>query len=145
MLENIERNEHYAIDLNLEKKIIAMRFFGNMPDDAYREIWEKVLKIVIEHQVKNYIVDQTSIGSVSFTARAWVLVKILPQVRKKIGMPMFVGILSSENLVHNTGMEFIRKGFQKLSGMKIRKFGDEDKLISWLLLPEEEKMKKTDT
>lgn len=140
ILERVDTTDTYALDLNLEKKIIAMRFYGDMPDEDYREIWEKALKIVIEHQVKNYVIDQSKIGTVSFTARAWVLVKVLPQVRKKIGMPLFVGILPSENLVHSTGMEFIAKGFQKLSGMKIRKFRSEEECVGWLTLSEEEKI-----
>ena len=109
-----------------------MRFVGDLSDELYKEMWSKSLETVVEHKISNYLIDQQEIGNVSFSARAWVLVKILPQVRKQVGEPIFAAILPSTNLMHSTGMDFLAKGFSKLSRIYLQKFAQETSAIHWL-------------
>ena len=131
-METIAAIEQYKIEVDLGSGIIAMRFFGNISDELYKEMWQKSLDTVLEHKIKNYLIDQREIGNVSFTARAWVLVKILPQVRKHVGLPLYGAILPSANLLHSTGMDFLTKGFTKISQIYTRKFSDEATALDWL-------------
>ena len=131
--EKVAQEEHYIIEYNEANNLIAMRFYGDMNDEVYKEMWQKSLDKVLHHKIRRFLVDQREIGNVSFSARAWVLVKVMPQVKKNIPSPFYGAILPSANMVHSTGMTFLKKGFQKISKVMLQNFEVENEARNWLV------------
>ena len=112
--------------------IIVMRFIGDMPDEAYFEIWDNSIEGAVKAESKLFLIDQSQIGNVSFMARSKVVIKYLPTIKKEIGKYLKVAVLTSSSVVHKSGMKYLAKTFQKLASFNIEFFNDETEALKWL-------------
>ncbi len=112
--------------------IIVMRFIGDMPDEAYFEIWENSIKHSLETNSNNFLIDQSQIGNVSFLARSKVVIKYLPTIKKEIGESLKAAVFTSSKVVHKSGMKYLAKTFQKLASFNIEFFNNEQDAINWI-------------
>ena len=115
-----------------ELNVLIIRFIGDMTDEAYFEIWEKGLEFAIQKGSKRFIMDQSPVGHVSFTARSKVIMRYLPRYKKGLGKELKVGVLSSSNMIHSAGIKYMVKTFKSLTSFSIEFFSAEDDAIEWL-------------
>ena len=103
-----------------------------MSDDVYKAMWNRSLFFSEKFQINRFIIDQRSIGKVSFSARGWVVIKVFPTLKKILPGSVHAAVLKSENLAHKSGMTFLAKAFEKLSGYQVGFFSDEAEGVAWL-------------
>lgn len=114
------------------ENILIIRFIGDMSDEAYYEVWEKGLEYAIEKESRRFIMDQSPVGHVSFSARSKVVMRYLPRYRKNLGKELKVGVLSSSNMIHSAGIKYMVKTFRSLTSFSIELFSSESDAIGWL-------------
>ncbi|MEO1051658.1 MAG: hypothetical protein AAFX87_13605 [Bacteroidota bacterium] len=135
MIEQIV-SKNSKILYDAKHNIMGMVFIGDIKDEAYKEIWLNALNVASEHNVKRILIDQRQIGNVSFSARGWVMVSMFPKIKKQLGANLHGAILASKNMVHKSGVQFLVKAFQKVSGFNIQFFNDQEGGVQWLATTE---------
>ena len=110
--------------------LILMQFEGDIGDNDYRDFWVKCVEFVEQNDVWRVIVDQSKIGNVGFKARGWVIINVLPRVNKAIGKKLVGGIISSKNVIHKSGMQYMMLAFQKIVGRKIKIYESQEEAIN---------------
>ena len=124
------------LHLKDDGNIIVIRFIGDMPDEAYFEIWEKGLVLMVSNNSTRLIMDQSQSGHVSYAARSKVVREYLKQYKKKIDKDAKVGVLTSENEMHNAGVKYLVEIFRSQTSFEIEFFNTENEAISWLVSDE---------
>lgn len=115
-----------------DTNILVIKFIGNMTDEAYFEIWEKVLLLAVAKESKRLIVDQLLGEPVSFAARSKVVRVYLQQYKKNIGNELKVGVLMSANNIYNAGAKYLVEIFRSQTSFKIKFFSEKGDAIKWL-------------
>lgn len=117
------------IELITPGDILFITFKGNIEDDDYKEIWETGVEKAIELNTERFIFDQMNIGKVSFKARGWVILKMLPTIKKELGKGLKIGVLSSKDLVNKSGVKYMVGMFKKMASLDVTFFVDRDSAI----------------
>ncbi len=116
-----------------DDNIIIIRFIGDISDEAYFEIWEQGLILMVDHACIRMIMDQSLSGHVSYAARSKVVREYVQQYKKKIDKNAKVGVLTSENEIHNAGVKYLVEIFRSQTPFKIEFFNAENDAIEWLI------------
>jgi len=114
------------IELIEPQKILYINFVGDIAEDDYKNIWSTGVDLGVEHKLDKFLFDQSNIGKVSFTARGWVILKMLPRIKKDLGKGINVGIISSKNMINKSGVSYLKSMFEKMAGLKITFYPDID-------------------
>lgn len=130
--KEIASNNHCFIGFDKESHILLMKFIGAMTDDEYKQIWHTSFDECFEKGIEKLIIDQSTIGNVSFSARAWVIVKMYPKIKRELSPDIKAGIVSSSHVVHRTGLHYLVRAFQKVSGFRIEFHEDYERATKWL-------------
>lgn len=130
--KEIASDKHFFVGFDSKNHILLMKFIGAMKDDEYKQIWQLAFDQCFEKGIEKLLIDQTEIGNVSFSARAWVMVKLYPKIKRELSPDMVAGIISSTNVVHRTGLQYLVKAFQKMSGYKIDFHENYEEATTWL-------------
>ena len=118
-----------VIELISSANILHITFKGNIEDDDYKEIWETGVEKAIELNIERFIFDQMNIGKVSFKARGWVILKMLPIIKKELGKGLKIGILSSKDLVNKSGVKYMVGMFKKMASLDVTFYPDIESAI----------------
>ena len=118
------------IELIDPHNILYINFQGNIDDDDYKEIWETGVDKAVELDIKKFIFDQSNIGQVSFKARGWVILKMLPRIKKEFDSDLKVGIVSAKDLVNKSGVKYLVGMFKKMAGIDVEFYNDIDSAVS---------------
>ena len=124
-------DSHYFIGFNAPNHALLMKFLGDMSDDEYKEIWHVSYKHAYEKGIENFVIDQSEIGLVSFGARAWVMVKMYPKIKRDLSPQLKGAIITSSNIVHRSGVQYLVKAFQRVSGYKIEFQDNYELALKW--------------
>ena len=130
--KEIASDQHFYIGFDNKHHILLMKFIGDMKDDEYKQIWRIAFDQAFEKGVEKLLIDQTEIGNVSFSARAWVMVKMYPKIKRELSPDMVGAMISSANVVHRTGLQYLVKAFQKVSGYKVEFYENYHDAREWL-------------
>ena len=114
----------------LNDKILFVKFEGNISDDDYKEIWETGVDKAVELGLEHFIFDQSQIGQVSFKARGWVILKMLPRIKKELPKGLKIGVVSSKDLVNKSGVKYLVGMFEKMAGLNVNFFPDYDTAVT---------------
>ena len=117
------------IELITPGNILYITFKGNIEDDDYKGIWQTGVDKAVELNIERFIFDQTNIGRVSFKARGWVILKMLPTIKKELGKGLKIGVLSSKDLVNKSGVKYMVGMFEKMAGLKVTFFSNFDAAV----------------
>ncbi len=133
-MKELFSSENAQILLIEDKKILVYRFIGDISDETYFEIWRNIFALTLKNKVFKFLADQSQIGKVGFSARAKVILKHLPALKKELEGDITTAILTSNNVVNKAGVSYMAKAFQKLtSSISDHKyFEDEEEAINWL-------------
>lgn len=115
-----------------DANIIIIRFIGDITDEAYFEIWEQGLILMVEHASIRLIMDQSQSGHVSYTARSKVVREYVQQYKKKIDKNAKVGVLTSENEMQSAGVKYLVEIFRSQTPFEIEFFKTEEAAAEWL-------------
>lgn len=130
--EILEADRFFCLGYNADSHVLLMKFIGEMTDEEYKHIWKQAFKHTYEKGIEKLIIDQSMIGNVSFSARAWVLVKMFPKIKRDLSPHITGAIVSSANILHRSGVHYLAKAFQKVSGYHIQFIDNYDLAIEWL-------------
>jgi len=122
-MEKITLN-NAEIELFMPQKILYTKFIGDINEENYKEIWNKGVDLGVEHKVEKFLLDQSEIGKVSFTARGWVILKMLPRIKNELGKNISIGVISSKNMINKSGVSYLKSMFEKMGGLKITFYPD---------------------
>lgn len=114
----------------INDKILFVKFEGNISDDDYKEIWETGVEKAVELNIEHFVFDQSKIGQVSFKARGWVILKMLPRIKKELPSGLKIGVVSSKDLVNKSGVKYIVGMFEKMASLNINFFPDLDTAVA---------------
>lgn len=128
----VSSDQHFYVGFDNTNHILLMKFIGAMSDDEYKQIWHTAFDQCFEKGINKLIIDQSNIGNVSFSARAWVMVKMYPKIKRELSPDIKGAIISSSHVVHRTGVHYLVKAFQKVSGFKIEFHEDYESATAWL-------------
>lgn len=131
-MEVIEATPNYVLSFDRSKAVLKLQFIGDMSDEVYKEFWTKAINFGRDNQVNRIIIDQSTIGNVSFLARGWVVMNAFPRVKKEFPASLAGAILSSGKVVQKTGMQYLLKAFKGLTGYKVEVVPTEEEAIAWL-------------
>lgn len=131
-METIASSPNYELSFDSEAGIIMMKFIGDMTDEVYKHFWTTAIDFGVKHQVNRIIIDQQSIGNVSFTARGWVVVSAFPRVKKEMPKNMAAAVLSSGRVVQKTGMQYLMKAFVALTSYKVEVYPTIEEATAYL-------------
>ena len=112
------------IELFMPQKIMYTKFIGDINEDNYKEIWNKGVDLGVEHKVEKFLLDQSEIGRVSFTARGWVILKMLPRIKNELGKGLNIGVISSKNMINKSGVNYLISFFENMVSVKITFYPD---------------------
>ena len=114
----------------INDKILFVKFEGNITDDDYKEIWETGVEKAIELNIEHFIFDQSKIGQVSFKARGWVILKMLPRIKKELSKGLKIGVVSSKDLVNKSGVKYLVGMFEKMASLNVNFYADFDTAVN---------------
>lgn len=114
----------------IDDEILYIIFKGNISDDDYKEIWQTGVDKAVEYNVERFVFDQSNIGQVSFKARGWVILKMLPTIKKELGSGLKIGVISSKDLVNKSGVKYLVGMFEKMAGLKVNFYPDFDTAVT---------------
>lgn len=121
---------HGEIELVQPGNILYISFYGDIPEKEYKNIWETTVSVAVKEKLERFVFDQSEVGKVGFSARGWVIVKMLPRIKKELGTDIKTGVVSSKSIVNKTGLKYLVGMFEKMVGLKIHFFNDKDVAIS---------------
>ena len=133
MLTKEVKTERYCkISFNSTDHIIIMKFIGDMSDKEYKDIWRTSVDYAFELGIEKIIIDQSQIGTVPFMARAWVITGMYGKIKRELSPDLVISVISSANSGHRSGMQYLVKGFQKISGYLIEFHNTHKDATKWL-------------
>ena len=115
-----------------ESNIIIVRVMGIMTDEAYFEIWEKVLVLMVAKNSKRLILNQILGESTSFPARNKVLRVYVQQYKKNVNRELKIGILQSLKIKDNSDIKYLVEIFRSQTSFEIEFFKTEETAVEWL-------------
>ena len=116
----------------INDKILYIKFEGNIAEDDYKEIWQTGVDKAVEFKTEHFLFDQSKIGNVSFKARGWVILKMLPRIKKELPKGLKIGVVSSKDLVNKSGVKYLVGMFEKMAGLNVNFYPDFDTAIDEL-------------
>ncbi|MGB0521608.1 MAG: hypothetical protein ACPGJS_01550 [Flammeovirgaceae bacterium] len=131
-MKELKSEDYCSIEYDSDSHILNMRFIGDMKDSQYKDIWRSSVQYAYEYGIEKIIIDQTEIGSVPFMARAWVITSMYSKIKRDLSPDLVASVLSSKDASHRSGMQYLVKGFQKISGYEIGFHKSLDEAIEWL-------------
>ncbi|MGB0521609.1 MAG: hypothetical protein ACPGJS_01555 [Flammeovirgaceae bacterium] len=132
LFKELASTDYYFLGFNKESHILLMKLMGDMTDEQYKESWKRSFQITYEKGIEKLIIDQREIGNVSFAARAWVMVKMYPKIKKELSPNLMGAIISSSHIIHRSGVQYLVKAFQRVSGYQIKFQDSYESSITWL-------------
>lgn len=131
-MKELKLEEYCCIEYDSSCHILTMRFLGDMKDSQYKDIWRSSVQFAYEYGIEKIIIDQSKIGSVPFMARAWVITSMYSKIKRDLSPDLVVSVLSSSDTGHRSGMQYLVKGFKKISGYEIGFHASTEEAIDWL-------------
>ena len=132
-MEELFSSKNSQILLIEDGNILIMRFIGDMTNEAYYEIWEKGLVLMVFNNSTRLIMDQSQAGHVSYAARGKVVREYVQQYKKNIHESAKVGVLTSENEIHSAGVKYLVEIFRSQTPFEIQFFKTEEAATEWLI------------
>lgn len=129
----ISSTKNSEIEVIQPGNILFIKFMGNIEDDDYKDIWEDGVNYAVENDIENFIFDQEEVGKVSFSARGWVIIKMLPRIKKEIGQNIKVGVISSKDLINKSGVKYLVGMFEKMAGVNVNFFPDRESAVKFII------------
>ena len=131
-MKDLKTEDYCYVGYDSTGHIIYMKFMGSMKDSQYKDIWKSSVQHAFDLGIEKIIIDQSEIGSVPFMARAWVITSMYSKIKRNLSPDLVVSVLSSTNTEHRSGMQYLVKGFQKISGYKIGFHNSYEEAVDWL-------------
>lgn len=131
-MQTLISNHNFELCLELDKRLMVMRFKGDIGDEAYKQFWKDSFECAQEHQLNRILVDQREAGHISFNARGWVVVKMFPKIKKDLPASLASAILSSKKLAQKSGVQYLVKTFRTLAGYNVQFIDKEQEALEWL-------------
>jgi hypothetical protein len=129
--------EREGISLAFEPTHNYMRllFESSVSDEDYKAVFHMGLEKSIELNCHRLLVDHRRAGYVSMAARAWLVVRWIPETQKRIPEQTHrkTAVLSSSHILHKTGMNYVLEAVSKNINQQTRYFSDEEAALAWLL------------
>lgn len=125
------KGSFFYLGYNPDENALLMKFIGDISDEDYKSIWHQAFDTVYKLGIENILIDQREIGVVSFSARAWVMVKMFPKIKRELSPDLAGSVLSSSNLVYKSGVQYLVKAFKKISGYKIEFHNNYEESMEW--------------
>jgi len=131
-MKELKSERYCLVSYHAEGHILSIKFIGDMKESEYKDIWRDSVQEAFDLGIEKIIIDQTTIGSVPFLARAWVITSLYGKIKRDLSPDLVVSVLSSKNSGHRSGMQYLVKGFKKLSGYEIGFHKTYEEAITWL-------------
>ncbi|WP_299453932.1 hypothetical protein [uncultured Microscilla sp.] len=127
-------NESYgSVRLDAHNRIVYVYFVGRISTDEYKNIWNALLSIATEKNLRKAFIDQSKIEKASIEARAWVVAKWFPKAKKNLPADNInIGVLSSTSFFAKIGGEYIATAVKNMSKFNIKFFPTEAEGTKWL-------------
>ncbi|WP_020532069.1 hypothetical protein [Flexithrix dorotheae] len=135
MLENIstlKSHANFIISRETTHNIIIMEFIGDIGDEVYKEIWHTSAHFAMEYETKKFIIDQSKIGKVNFKSRSWAVLSFFPSLKKILGSNIAGSVITSKQLIHKSGVQYLIQAFRKFTGYQVNTCADYNEAINWL-------------
>ena len=132
MTEQVKTEHYCQIEYDASGHLLYIKFIGDMKESEYKDIWRSGVQKAFELGIEKFIIDQSEIGSVPFLARAWVITSLYGKIKRELSPDLAVSVLSSSDKSHKSGMQYLVKGFRKLSGFEIDFHPTYQDAASWL-------------
>ena len=107
------------ITIDKEHKYLSALFEGDFKDEEYKSFWLKGIELAKENKLKNIYIDQMKVGKVSFMMRAWVVIFVLPMLKKELGEGVVISVLLSENNENSARGKYLLKIAKSITGFQI--------------------------
>jgi len=114
-----------------EDGFVRIKWKGNITDQQYKAFWNELLDYGVANGIQKILIDQRNIGHVSMQARAWLLIKWLPRVKKSYNN-FTAAILSSGSLLHKSGMQYLVDSIKNATNFDLRFFQQQEDAVLWL-------------
>lgn len=131
-MRELKTEEYCRIEFDPENHILNVIFIGDMKDSEYKDIWRTSVQHAFDLGIEKIIIDQSEVGNVPFMARAWVITGMYSKIKRDLSPDLVVAVISSSNAGHRSGMQYLVKGFQKISGYKIGFYNSLGEAVEWL-------------
>lgn len=99
--------------------ILQISFIGDINERSYKNIWETALKKAVELNCNNFLFDQSRVGKVNFSARVWLALKMIPRIKKELGLDLKVSLIPSKKTRNKADTRFLIKMYEKIGGSKV--------------------------
>ena len=127
-------DESYGkLEYDKERNFLKLTLIGNIAEEDYKNIWNVSLEEAQKVNCGNVLVDQQKIGYVKMMSRAWLMLKWMPESKKKMGeVEQKLAILPSKHAAHRTGLHYLLDALKKVVGHGFELFETEEQAILWL-------------
>ncbi|WP_027001834.1 STAS/SEC14 domain-containing protein [Hugenholtzia roseola] len=134
-MEILIEKEGVSLTFEPTQNYMRLLFKGSVSDDDYKAVFNMGLEKSIELNCHRLLLDHRKAGYVSMSARAWLVVKWIPETKRRIPEQTHrkTAILSSSHILHKTGMNYILEAVSKNTSQQTRYFSDEEAALAWLL------------
>ncbi|MDX1903106.1 MAG: hypothetical protein SFU27_03010 [Thermonemataceae bacterium] len=132
--EDLFQNDSAALYYLSDLEAIYLELKGSVDTADYKEVYNQLLKFIISKDIKAVIADQTKSKGSSMEARAWLIVKWLPELKKQVGNKkiLIAGVSEAKIGMKKFIGQYLEQTFKKVTPFPIESFESVDDAIRWI-------------
>jgi hypothetical protein len=132
--ENLYTNNSGQIHYLPEINTLYVEFIGKLDSQEYKDTYQQLLEFINSKKVDAIIADQTKSQGSTMDARAWLVVKWLPELKKEIGerKVLLAGISEAKFGFKKVISQYIEQTFKKMTALPVESFTNIDDAIQWI-------------
>ncbi|WP_338767441.1 STAS/SEC14 domain-containing protein [Bernardetia sp. ABR2-2B] len=112
--------------------ILALEWRGDITDEQYKEVMNKLLEFIYLYDVKDLLVDAMELGYVSMFARAWLMLDWIPRMQKQEIEFAKLAILRTDAPMHKVGIDYVVSYLQQTMPYECRFYVSKENAINWV-------------
>jgi hypothetical protein len=132
MMKAVRTSKNGSVHYDSRQYIVLIKFHGVIADEDYKQAWRDAVEVTFEFGAEKIIIDQSGVEQVGLKARAWVVMKIYPQIKRDLSPDLAVAVITSSDTQQRSGVQYLIKAAQAISGYSIAIVPDQAAAVAWL-------------
>ncbi|AFM03113.1 hypothetical protein Fleli_0650 [Bernardetia litoralis DSM 6794] len=116
----------------VRKGILALEWRGDITDEQYKEVMNKLLELSYLYDTSGLLVDAMELGYVSMFARAWLMLDWMPRMQQQEIESAKLAILRTDAPMHKVGIDYVVSYLQQVLPYDCRFYVNKENAINWI-------------
>lgn len=116
----------------IRKGILALEWNGDISDEQYKEVMNKLLELTYLYNTTGFLVDAMQMGYVSMFARAWLMLDWIPRMKQREIESAKLAIMRNDTPMHKVGIDYVVSYLQQTLPYECRFYVSKENAINWV-------------